>query len=86
MFVRIGCIATGFQVNKIAYNGQVFNLNQCATTPIGSILSDARSTLLVLEGKYAMVNCLCCNSCCLSALVGTPARPATCYATEHMQR
>jgi hypothetical protein len=82
-----GCLSSSFNIDKVAYNGTNIDLHSYGNSPIVNILTDPHSRLLVLGGKLAIVNCLCCNSCCLFCLSGgEPVKPVTTYGSEVMNR
>ena len=63
-------IGSSYYINTIAYNGLNLDKNASMNLPIGQVLNDPRTNLLILNGTLTSANCCCMNYCIVSCCTG----------------
>ncbi len=86
MYQPSKCYGTGYSVNKVTYNGFPVDLTSSKHVAIGDVISDPRSSLLVLKGTLTQANCCCLNYCLISCCAGEPKYEGNRYAENVMKR
>lgn len=66
-----GCpLGYSYHINDVTYNGYKLDFRALGQLPIGQVLSDPRTSLLILTGTLTIANCCCLNYCLVSCCTG----------------
>lgn len=74
-------VAFSYSPSSITYNGFAIDIQAFANTPIGQVLNDPRTNLLILNGTLTIANCCCLNYCIISCCSSEPKFAGPRYVT-----